>query len=139
MSIEQNKAIARRFFEVWNANTPEELDTFLSADYVTHSPLPGVSSDREGMKQWMSMVSTAFPGIQFSVDIQIAEGNMVMTRWSAKGMHTASFMGIPATNKMGHVTGNVLVRIVDGQTVESWGEWDAMGLMRQLGVVPSPV
>lgn len=139
MSNEQNKAIARRFFEVWNANTPEALDTFHAVDYVTHTPLPGVSSDREGMKQWMSMVSTAFPNIHFSVDIQIAEGDMVMTRWSAKGMHTAPFMGIPTTNKVVHVTGNALARIVDGQTVESWGEWDSMGLMHQLGVVPSPV
>ena len=137
MSIEQNKAIARRFFEIWNAGTPEELDSCLAANYVIHNPLPGVSQDLKGIKQWQMMVSAAFPDIHFSVEQQVAEGDLVSTRWKATGTHSGEFMGVPAQHKSIEVTGMTHNRIADGKSVESWGEWDTMGMMQQLGAVPT--
>ncbi len=138
MSIEANKNNARRFFDAWNAKTPDALDEFTASEFVTHSPLPGVSPNLAGMKQWMSIVSEGFPDINFKVVSQIGEGDLVSTRWSCKGTHTADFLGVPATSKSVVVSGIVISRIADGKTRETWGEWDAMGLMRQLGVVPEP-
>lgn len=138
MSTEQNKATHARFFEVWNAKTPEELDSFTAADYVIHDPLPGVTQDLTGLKQWQAVVSAAFPDIHFSVESQIAEGDMVSTRWSCSGTHEGEFMGVPPTKKAVVVTGIIHARFENGKVVESWGEWDAMGMMQQMGVIPSP-
>ena len=138
MSTEQNKKSHQRFFEIWNAKTPEKLDTCVAANYVRNEPLPGVTPDLAGIKQWQAMVSASFPDIQFSVESQIAEGDMVSTRWSCRGTHKAEFMGIPATNKSIVVTGMIHGRFVDGKVAESWGNWDAMGMMQQMGVIPAP-
>lgn len=138
MSTEQNKATHQRFFEIWNAKTPEELGTCMNADYVRNEPLPGVTPDLTGMKQWQAIVSGAFPDIQFSVESQIAEGDMVSTRWSCKGTHKGEFMGVPATNKPIVVTGIIHGRFSNGKVSESWGEWSSLSMMMQMGVVPSP-
>lgn len=138
MSTEQNKATHQRFFEIWNAGTPEELDTCIAADYVRNEPLPGVTPDLTGIKQWQAIVSGAFPDIHFSVEGQIAEGDMVSTRWSCRGTHKAEFMGIPATNKSIVVTGIIHGRFSNGKVAESWGEWSSLNMMMQMGVVSSP-
>ena len=104
----------------------------MADNYKSHTALPGVTSDREGMKQWLGVVLTAFPDVHFTVEQQIAEGDIVVTRWSAKGTHDGPMMGMPATGKKTKVTGINIVRIKNGKSVESWGEWDAMGMMQQI-------
>ena len=134
--LEDNKERARKFYEIWNAHNPDALDKVLAADYKMHSSLPGVTPDREGMKKWVGSVIAAFPDIHFTVEQQVAEGDLVMTRWSATGTHKGPMMGIPASNKKTKVTGISVVRLRDGLSVESWGEWDAMGMMTQIGGIP---
>ena len=132
-TLDDNKARAREFYEIWNAHDPDALDSVIAKNYKMHSKLPGVSPDREGMKQWVASVIAAFPDIHFTVEQQIAEGDLVMTRWSATGTHKGTMMGMPATGKKTRVTGISVVKLKNGKSVASWGEWDAMGMMRQIG------
>ncbi len=130
--LNDNKARARKFYEIWNAHDPDALDAVIAKNYKMHSQLPGVSPDREGMKQWVGTVIAAFPDIHFTIEQQIAEGDLVMTRWSATGTHKGDMMGMPATGRKTKVTGISVVRLKKGMSVESWGEWDALGMIRQI-------
>jgi predicted ester cyclase len=80
----------------------------------------------------------AFPDFHDSIDIQIAEGDLVATRFTSRGTHRGTFMGAEPTNKELSWTGISIDRIVEGRIVESWANWDMMGMMQQLGVVPEP-
>lgn len=92
----------------------------------------------EGTKAFTGMYRSAFPDTKMTIDLQIAEGDKVTTRWTAHGTHKGELMGIPATGKQVTITGVGIDRIAGGRIVETWGEFDLMGMMQQLGVVPSP-
>ena len=76
-----------------------------------------------------------FPDLHFTVEDQIAEGDMVVTRWTARGTHTGEFQSIPATGKAIRVAGTDIDRVIDGKSVECWAHVDELGLMQQLGAV----
>ena len=84
------------------------------------------------------MFLSAFPDTQMTVEDELADGDKVATRWTATGTHTGELMGIPPTGKQVTVTGMDINRLVGGKIVEHWGEFDQMGMMQQLGVVPAP-
>jgi steroid delta-isomerase-like uncharacterized protein len=136
---EENKALARRLFEeVWNKGNLDAIDGIYAPDIVNHTLPPGIPQGIEGNKVFTKMYLTAFPDTKMTIDLQIAEGDKVVTRWHAQGTHKGELMGIPATGKQATVTGIVIDRIAGGRIVESWGEFDQMGMMQQLGVVPTP-
>ena len=81
---------------------------------------------------------TAFPDLHFTIEDQIAEGDRVVTRFTARGTHQGAFIGIPPTGKQGVVTGTGIDRFANGKIVEAWFNSDDLGLLQQLGVVPSP-
>jgi len=80
-------------------------------------------------------VLVAFPDARYTVEDQLADGDKVFTRWSWTGTHKGELMGIALTGKPVRISGMVIDRIVDGKIVEEWEEWDALGMMQQLGVV----
>jgi predicted ester cyclase len=84
------------------------------------------------------MYRTAFPNIHVTIEDQIAEGDKVVTRWTGHGTHQGELMGIPPTNKAVTVTGIAIDRIVAGKIVEHWENFDQLGMLVQLGVVPPP-
>ena len=88
--------------------------------------------------QATAFLAAAFPDLKVTVHDQVAEGNMVATRMSFGGTHTATFQGIPPTGKAINVSGVIIDRIVDGKITEHWASFDAMGMMQQLGVIPTP-
>ncbi len=134
---EANKEHVHQFFEqTWNRHDPEAVDQFMASDYHTHTLLPGMSPDVSGLKQWMGIVINAFPDLKWSIDDTVCEGDTVAVRWTATGTHRAEFMGIPATGKQIRVRGMSEERLEGGKIVESWGQWDAFGLLQQLGVIP---
>lgn len=83
------------------------------------------------------MIRTAFPDITYTVEDLIAEDDKVVARWSARGTHTGDFMGIPPTNKRVRFSGIEVIWVVDGRAVKEWGELDRLGLMAQLGAIPT--
>ena len=136
---EENKALMRRELEeVWNKHNPDAVDEFYAPDLVNHSAPPGMPNDREGFKAFVGMNLGAFPDVKVTIDILVAEGDKVISRWTGTGTHTGELMGIPATGKRIEMTGITIVSVADGKIAEFWMESDQMGLMQQLGVVPPP-
>jgi steroid delta-isomerase-like uncharacterized protein len=140
MSTEANKAIIRRFFEeAFEKGNLAVLDEIVAPNQVNGGPgaLPGMPSGPEGSKMLVSAYRNAFPDLHFTIDEQIAEGNTVVTRWSAHGTHQGELAGIPATGKAATVVGLGVDRIENGKIVESWGLFDQFGMLQQLGVIPA--
>jgi len=139
MSTEQHKAMDRRVYEeVWNEGSLDVIDELVAANYIDHDPNPTSTLEGlEGLKHSITMYRTAFPDVHFTVEDQIAEGDTVVTRWTARGTHQGPLMGIPPTGKQAMVTGISITRVASGKVVESWTNFDALGLLQQLGAVPS--
>ena len=136
---EQNKAFVRRLIEeVIGRGNFALVDDLVADDYVGHSSFPGTST-REGHKQFFVALRRAFPDLQITVEDQIAEGDQVVTRWSARGTHKGEFAGIQPTGKRAVMTGIDIDRIANGKLVECWTKSDDMGLLQQIGAIPEPV
>jgi predicted ester cyclase len=139
VSMEENKALTRRVIEEANSKgNLDMVDEFIASDYVLHTPTAPTGEVRgtEGYKQLISMQRSAAPDLNFTVEDQIAEGENVVTRYSASGTHQEEFMDAAPTGNQVTTTGIVISRIVDGKIVEEWFEWDVLGLMQQLGAIP---
>ncbi|HKF80330.1 MAG TPA: ester cyclase [Thermoleophilaceae bacterium] len=136
---EQNKAVARTFFEVFETGELDRLDDMVAADAVDHDPYnPHGDEGLEGMKKTVTMYREAFPDLSFTIDDQIAEGDKVVTRWTGRGTHQGELMGAPATGRTSTVIGIGIDRFEDGMIVEAWGCWDALGMFQQLGLTGEP-
>jgi steroid delta-isomerase-like uncharacterized protein len=136
---EQNKATARRALEVFNSGDLDALDEIIGADAVDHdtqNPNADVHGP-EGSRRTISMYRAAFPDLRMTVDDQIAEGDKVVTRWTAVGTQEGDLPGLPATHNKSTVTGIGIDRFEDGKIVEAWTNWDTLGMMQQLGAVPA--
>jgi steroid delta-isomerase-like uncharacterized protein len=114
------------------------IDELVAPEFVGHDPaLPQDIAGPDGQREVVSGYRAAFPDLEVTIDDQIAEGDRVVTRWTARGTHTGDLWGIPGTGKQVTVTGTSIDRNQDGRIVETWSHWDALGLMQQLGVVPA--
>ena len=137
---EENKTLVRRSFEeVFNQGNLDAVEEIFASDYVLHDPTsPEEIRGTEGMKQYVSMYRSAFPDLQQTIEDQIAEGEKVATRLTGRGTHQGDLMGIPPTGNRVEAPGIVINRISGGKIAESWANYDAMGMMQQLGVIPAP-
>jgi steroid delta-isomerase-like uncharacterized protein len=140
MSTEENKAIARRVNdEVWSEGHLDVIDELFADDFVaTIVGAPEQIRGPQGFREFVVMYRTAFPDLRITVDEQFAEGETVVTRWTATGTNEGELMGIPATGKQATTAGININRISDGKLVEGWGLFDQLGLLQQLGAVPVP-
>lgn len=133
----ENKAVARRYFEeVWNQQRPTVLDQIIAKGAILHDPAnPSLPVGAEGQKQLFTKYNAAFPDSRFTVDAIIAEGDLVAIRWMVRGTHQGTLDSLAATKKQVNLTGTTTMRIVSGKIAEMWNNWDALGLLQQLGVV----
>jgi steroid delta-isomerase-like uncharacterized protein len=138
MYTEENKEIVRRFFEEGpskgNINAANEL---LSPDFVMHVPLPA-SPGIKGINEVITTCRAAFEHLNVTIEDRVAEGDKVVARFTARGVHKGSFMSLPATGKPITMSGIEIFRIKDSRIVELWGEVNLLGLMQQLGIFPAP-
>ena len=131
MSVEANKTQTGKIIEEgWNKGNMDALDELISADYGHRD----IGETRDAWKQRVQTVRTAFPDWNMTAEEMLGEGDTVVTRWRARGTHLGPFQGIPATGKEVEVTGIAIDRVVDGKRVESWVQWDMLGLLQQLGM-----
>ena len=138
MSTEENKNLALRFIEeVINQGKLSTLDELITADAADHSLPPGLPPGREGVKLFLGMIRAAFPDIHETVEDIIAEWDTVVTRTTWRGTHQGAFLGIAPTGKQVSVSGIDISRVASGKFVEHWQSADNLGLLQQLGVVPS--
>jgi len=135
---EHNKAIVRRLFaELWNNGKLSVADEIFTPNYEHHdSSTPDFGHGPESEKKRATLYRTAFPDLHLTIEDVIAEGETVMTRWSCRGTHKGDLSGIAPTGKQITVSGVTVARVSNGKIAEGYVNWDALGLMQQLGVVP---
>lgn len=138
MGIEQNKEIVRRTGEEpWTGNIGV-IDELVAPDYIGHDPSqPEPMRGTAGAKEFIQQYLSAFPDGRVTIDLQIAEGDYVTSRWTGRGTHKGELMGIAPTNKQVTVTGITISRVANGKIAEEWSNWDTLGLLQQVGVVPA--
>ena len=136
---EANKKVSRRLIEeAFNEGRYETIDELVASSFTQHDPSSPVPVEGvDGLRGFIDVYRTSFPDLKVTIEEQIAEGDRVATRWSAIGTHQADLMGISATGKQATVTGITIDTIADGKIVESYNNWDTLGLLQQLGVVPT--
>ena len=133
---EANKALEHRVFdEIWNQGLLDVADEIFAPDAILHIGTDDMQGP-EGFKQYVAGYRAAFPDIHWTVEDQVAEGDIVVTRLTGTGTHQGELMGIPATGLPVTATAIATVRIAGGKIQESWSSWDALGLMQQIGVMP---
>ncbi len=138
MSTEDNKVLMRRFLEeVFNKKNLAAIDEFIAPNQVDHTLPPFLPTTPEGTKRAIGMFLTAFPDVHLTVEDMVAEGDKVVTRYTSRGTQKGGFMGIPPTGKQMTVSSIIIARIADGKIVEEWGLDDQMGMLQQLGIIPT--
>jgi steroid delta-isomerase-like uncharacterized protein len=138
---EENKALVRRYFEeVWAKGNLDLIDELFTTNFVRHGPssTEGEVRGLEGFKALVTMYRTAFPDLRIPIEDLIAEGNRVVTRWTARGTHQGELMGNAPTGNQASVTGIVIDRLSGGKIEEEWVDYDTLDLMRQIGAVSQP-
>ncbi len=139
MSTAQTTAIARRFYEeALNGKNLDIIDEIFATNYQAHPPGLPEPLTREAFKQFNRMFLTGFPDLHITVEDEIAEGDKIVLRLTVRGTQQGEFMGIPPTGKHVVWTGMSITRVANGKIVEQWGEQDLLGLLQQLGVIPTP-
>jgi predicted ester cyclase len=140
MSTEQNKQVVRRWREERNKGNWDIIDELHAPDYVGHvAGVPGPLRGREALKQlfvgyWEAFeVGTSTP----EPDVLIAEGDFVAGRESITARHIGVFQGLAPTGKHTTVTSTDIYKIKNGKIVEQWTEIDRLGLVQQLGILPT--
>jgi steroid delta-isomerase-like uncharacterized protein len=137
MSTEENKAIVRRYQEIYNSNNVDALTEVVAEDLLAPRMMPGMPLGLEGAKAIHKATLLGMPDWHTEIEDLIAEGDKVAARIIMTGTHTGDFFGIPATGKKICFSGIYIVRIANGRIVEHWGEEDSVGLLQQLGSMPT--
>jgi predicted ester cyclase len=138
MTIEENKALVRRFIdEVFVNGSGESVDELVAPDFVPHS-WPGVGPGTEPLKQAQQRILQGLSDVAMTIEDIVAEGDKVVARLSSHARQTGEFMGMPASGREYTIPEIHIFRLKDGKVVEHWVQADMMGLMTQLGALPSP-
>lgn len=134
---ERNRKLVDRFWtEIWNHGRLDVADQLVSADLLLSIPgreLRGPS----GLKEWVETIRGGFPDIHFIIAQTMVDGDDVAVRWTATGTHTGHLLGIAPTGKKITMNGITVFRIVDEKIAEEYASEDMLGLLQQLGVLPS--
>lgn len=139
--FEAYKAISRRCLEdLFSAGDLDDVaDAIIAPNHTNHDPtVPDFTPGPEGLKKVAILYRDAFPDARFTVEDQLDDGDKVVTRWSIRGTHRGGFMGFYPTGSQVMVTGITIDCITDGKISESWSNYDALGIMQQIGAVNPP-
>jgi steroid delta-isomerase-like uncharacterized protein len=131
---EENKALARRSWEIVNQHNPDLIDEMYTPDFVWHEPDQDIQGSEEA-KQFVSTFFEAFPDLNVTVEDEIAEDDKIVTRWTIRGTHQGELMGIAPTEKPIELKGITIHRFEGDKIAEEWERYDNLGMMQQLGVV----
>ncbi len=135
MITEENKTIINRFLRELGKDLTA-IDVFFSPNALAHLPGSPEPTNRDGFKEFVTLLYTAFPDLDHTVEDQIAENDRVVNRVTARGTHQGYFQGIAPTNRQITITDILITRIKEGKVIELWAQFDALGLLHQLGVLP---
>ena len=136
--MNNNAAIVREFVKtVINQGNLDVAGRFVWEDVVELVPFPGQGPGLTGLQDVLRGMRSAFPDMHWSIEEQLSEGDRVLTRFSWTGTHHGMFLGIPSTGRSVSVWGMVIDRLVDGRIKETRILMDTLGLMMQLGTIPT--
>jgi steroid delta-isomerase-like uncharacterized protein len=130
---------ARRLLEeVWNHLAFDKVDELVGPGFTLHDPQKPLGGDsREILIETIRYYRTVFPDLLMNIEDAFAVGERAAVRWVATGTHQGTLRGEPPTGRAIHVTGMTILRFADGKIVETWDNWDTLGLMQQLGLLPA--
>ena len=138
---EENKALVRRYFEeVEQGRNLDVLDELFAAEYVHHDPTlpPDLQHSLDAYKQVLIMFFEAFPDLQGTLEDMVGEKDKVASRLRWRGTHQGELMGVPPSGKQVDFTMLEINRISEGKIVEGWVNFDALGMLQQIGAIPEP-
>jgi steroid delta-isomerase-like uncharacterized protein len=134
MSIEQNKELLRRFSqEIINQGNMGLADQILAPNYLNHNPVPGQAPGLEGFKRSLTGLRMAFPDMKETVEVILAEGDLVSVRATRRATHEGTFMGVPGTHRPVTIPTMYFARVQDGKITDIWLNWDILGMLQQIG------
>ncbi len=138
MTQEDNKELVRRFYEAFDRADIDTLDALVADDFLIRTAVPGMLQGRDGFWQGARMLMAAFPERHTTVDLLIAEGDLVTAVHTHEGVHGGPYLGFPATGKRFKINGIEVFRIVGGKITEYWRRDDELGMLMQIGLIPTP-
>ncbi len=130
-----NKELVTRAEDAWNEGNLEEALGYFADDYTERTPMPGLPPGKEGLKLLLGSFRTAFPDGHVTIDLMIAEDDLVCYHSTARGTHEGEFLGMAPTGRRVEVGALHVHRVRDGKIVEHWAVRDDLALMKQLGVI----
>jgi steroid delta-isomerase-like uncharacterized protein len=135
MSTDQNKALVRRFVdEIFVRGSFEAVDELLADDFVGHT-WPSTGDGKADLKRAIERVSTGLADATFTIEDMIAEDDRVAVRLTASARQIGPFLGMPGSGRTYTIGEIHIFRIRDQRVVEHWHQFDALGMMRQLGAL----
>ena len=139
-SVEHNKAVSRRWIQVFNERDDAAEADVREPDYIAHAPesLEPAPLGSEAWTRFLSGFVEGFPDLRLTVEDAVGEGDLVAQRVHFEGTHTGEFQGLPPTQRKVSFSGLELNRFVDGRVAEHWFQLDALALLQQLGLVVIP-
>ncbi len=138
-TTEENKAQFRRSYEeLFNKGNLVVAEELISPDFLNHEASPGRDRGPESMREVITMLRAAFPDLHFTIEELVAEGDTVVGRVTMNGTHQGPFQGMPPTGRTIQQDQVHFVRFRDGKAIEHRAVRDDLGMMRQLGVMPTP-
>jgi steroid delta-isomerase-like uncharacterized protein len=140
VTSDDNRALVRRFWEeIWNQGNLSTVDAIVSPDFTLEGPsFPDPLRGPNGLKGWVTTVRTAFPDVRFTVDEEVAEGDKIVNRWSARGTHLGPLMDIPPSGKAILLRGMTLFTVVGNKVSVEYAVEDMLGMLQQIGAVGAP-
>lgn len=140
MSTEANKAKARRYFEeALSKGDLSVMDDLVAPGEIAHAYGSDLyrGSGPEAAKQFVKVMRETFADLECTVEFQVAEGDLVVTHWTARGIHQGELLGVPGSGNPMTVSGLIVHRFKDGKSVETWGQWDRLGMIEQIRATPT--
>jgi predicted ester cyclase len=130
--------LAHRYLDAaWNRMDLSALDELARTDLYVYYPLmPEATTDRESFKQTLQAIRAGMPDLHFDLRHVATHGDTAVFSWQASGEHSGDLLGLAPTGRSVQWTGLSVVEMSDGRVAKEWGEEDALGFFRQLGVVP---
>lgn len=141
MTAVANKEVAREIYtNLINGRQVDRAAEYVATDMVEHEKFPGLEAldGVAAFRGWMNVMTTAFADFTCEVERLCADEDLVMAHLTIRGTHTGELMGIPATGRTVEISGCDIIRFENGKCVEHWGVTDQLGLLQQLGAVPTP-
>jgi|SRR5579864_2181183 steroid delta-isomerase-like uncharacterized protein len=138
MTRESNIATMERLNAAIESGDFQAFEEVFAPGAIDHDPAPGQIPGPEGFRQFFTELRTAFPDLKVSVEKMIADAEYVALAYTITGTHQGRFLGFAPTGKQMRARGVEIGKFAHGQLIERWGSSDQLGILQQLGLVPSP-